>query len=107
MRFYGEPPKASFRGYAIEDADNIIGMFGVYYENSRPVAFSDMKPALRERKKTIVKAVRMLEEFMDTLAVPVYAIPDAREPTAPYLLARMGFAPTGQFGPSGEILVRA
>lgn len=105
-RFFDAPPKSSFRGYAIELDGDIVALFGVYYEGAHVVAFSDMKPALRRKKKAIVTAVRMLTELMDSMGVPVYAVPNEAEPTAPYLLARMGFTPTGRFGPSGEILVR-
>ena len=48
----------------------------------------------------------MLMQLLDTVKGPVYAVACSTEPTAPYLLARLGWKPTGLFGPQGETLVR-
>lgn len=106
QRYYGGPPPFSFRGYAAELNGEIVGVGGVYIQNGAYVAFSDMKSPLRQRKKTLAKACRILMELFDKTGGPVYAVASNTEPTAPYLLAKLGFKPTGLFGPQGETLVR-
>lgn len=87
--------------------DEIVGIGGVYYIDGVPVAFSDMKPTLRPHKKSQAKACRILMQLLDKIGAPVYAVACPAEPTAPYLLAKLGFKPTGVFGPQGETLVRS
>lgn len=106
QRFYDGPPPFSFTGYSIVLDDEIVALFGICYQEGKPAAFSDMKPALRPFKKTIVKACRIMAESINKTGGPVYAIASDTEPTAPYLLAKLGFKPTGMFGPHGETLVR-
>lgn len=107
VQFYdGRRPPFSFRGYVAEKDGVVIGVGGVYYQDGIPVAFSDMKPAMRRHKKVMAKACRILLSLFDQIGGPVYAVACSTEPTAPYLLAKLGFRPTGVFGPQGETLVR-
>lgn len=96
----------SFRGYVIEYEGAPIAIGGIYYQDGTPVAFSDLKPEVRRYKKTMVRACKMLLTLFDNAGAPVYAIANQKEPTAPYLLAKLGFKPTGVFGPAGETMVR-
>jgi hypothetical protein len=48
----------------------------------------------------------MLMALVDTIKGPVYAIANMDEPTAAYLLIKLGWRPTGAFGPFGETLIR-
>lgn len=106
VAYYGKTPGMSFRGYVAELDGEIVGIGGVYYDNGMPIAFSEMKPPMRSHKKAMAKAVRMFERLFDSLGTKVYAVACATEPTAPYLLAKLGFKPTGVFGKHGETLVR-
>jgi hypothetical protein len=105
-QYYAGRPMFSFRGYAAEMDGEIVGLCGIYYQDGIPIAFSDIRDALRPRKKTLAKACRMLQRLIDKVGRPVYAVACGTEPTAPYLLAKLGFKPTGVFGPEGETLVR-
>jgi hypothetical protein len=104
--FYGKPSPVTFHGIVAELDSEIIGIAGVYKQGSRPIAFSDLSPALRKYRKTMVTACKMLVNLFDTIGAPVYAVANPNEPTAPYLLVRLGFKPTGLFGPAGETFMR-
>lgn len=106
VAFYGTPAKMSFRGFVAELDGEVVGIGGVYYDNGVPIAFSEMRPPMRKYKKAMAKACRILTRFFDQLGGKVYAIACPTEPTAPYLLAKLGFKPTGLIGPHGETLVR-
>lgn len=104
--FYGKTPPMSFRGFVAELDGEVIGIGGIYYNEGVPVAFTDLGEPMRKHKKAIAKACRMLTRFFDQTGGKVYAVACPKEPTAPYLLAKLGFKPTGLFGPLGETLVR-
>lgn len=106
VAFYGKPAMFSFRGFVAEVDGAIAGIGGVYRENGRWVVFSEMGDAMRPRKKAIAKACRMLMQFLNQLGGPVYAFACPTEPTSGYLLAKLGFKPTGEIGPYGDVLVR-
>lgn len=104
--FLGGPPPARLRGYvAILDGE-VVGLGGVYYHAGTPVAFSDIKPPLRKHRKALAKGCRILMDFIREMNVPVYALANQEEPTASYLLCKLGFKPTGQVTPLGEYLVK-
>ena len=99
----------SFRGFvAVEDGREVIGIGGVYRDEfRRPIVFSQMREPMRKYRKAQAKAARMLVAFAHEVAGPrVYAVAQPEEPTAPYLLAKLGFKPTGEFTVMGELLVK-
>ena len=106
VAFYGKTPPFSFRGFVADLDGEVVGICGVYYEKHRPVAFSEMRDAMRPYKKEIAKACRMLMQLLNQLGGSVYAFACPTEPTSGYLLAKLGFKPTGMLGPHGDILVR-
>jgi len=103
--FYGKQPIRTMRGYVAIIDDKPVGIGGVYYESGFMVAFSEMKPEMRSRKKDIARGIRMLTEMYDKLG-PVFAVACKKEPTSYMLLAKLGFAPSGQTIPAGDILIR-
>lgn len=103
--FYGHAPKMTMRGFVIVLDGTPVAIFGIYFEHQQAIAFSEMKPALRPYKKALVKACRMFQQLVAGLHRPVYAVADQNEPTAPYLLIKLGFRPTGIVGPQGEVLM--
>lgn len=104
--FYPGRAMPSFRGVAVELDGEVVGIGGVCYQKGRPVAASDIRGALRKHKRTLVKVSRMLANLYDQIGGTVYAVACPTEPTAPYLLAKLGFKPTGMFCPTGEVLER-
>ena len=106
IAYYGSNAKCSFRGYVAELDGEIIAIGGVYYDNRMPIAFSEMRPPMRKFLKARARGCRMLVKLFDEIGGKIYAVACSTEPTAPYLLAKLGFKPTGLFGPLGETLVR-
>lgn len=108
ISFYGGYPPYRLVGFVAEKEGKIIGVGGIAYPQGYvvPVLFSDALPEMYANKKTCAKAVRLLMNFMDTLSCPVYAFASLEIKTAPYLLAKIGFIPTGEITTMGERLIR-
>ncbi len=106
VEFYGKTPPFSFDGFVAEFEGKVLGLGGIYYQCGMPVAFTDLKPSIKKHKRFMVMACKMLCKMFDELDTPVYAVADSNEPTAPYLLIRLGFKPTGVFGLNGETMIR-
>jgi len=105
FNFYGKPPTNSFKGIVAVEGDKVIGIGGLFYTKSGLVAFSDMKPEMRQYKKAMVKGCRMIMNMVKNAEVPVYAVANNMEPTAKNLLERLGFVNTGVGNELGETLV--
>jgi hypothetical protein len=104
-KFYGKEPELSFRGIvALKDGEP-LAIGGVYKIGQAWYAFSDMKPEMRKHKRAIVQGVHLLEAFYDSLGYPVLAVVSKDEPTAPGLLAKLGFVPLGMETEEGEKIV--
>lgn len=106
-KFYGQDPIYSFRGYVVELNGDIVGVAGIYFEDGKPIVFSEMKDPMRKHKKAIAKTCRLIMKMVDDLGRAAYAFACPTEPTSGYLLAKLGFKPTGMVGPHGDILVRS
>lgn len=107
LAFYGKLPPARFRGFSAVQGDTVIAIGGVYFHDGHPVAFSDISDDYRKSRKNIAKGIKMLMNFIKELNVPVFALASPDEPTAPYLLAKLGFKPTGCVSTAGEYLMRS
>ena len=100
-------PASSFRGYVAVIGGEIAGIGGVFYHQGIPVAFSEMSDKMRASKKSIARAIRVLERMFDSIGSPVFAFANQKEPTSAGLLAKLGFVPSGySFDQHGEMLVR-
>jgi len=106
LKFYHQPAIRSFRGYVAVLGGKVIGIGGIYYDYGVPIAFSEMTDEMRNRRRDKARAVRLLEDLIDAYGAPVFAVVEPGERTAPYLLAKLGFQPTGQFTERGELLVK-
>jgi len=107
LRYYGRDPVATFRGYVAERGGEIIGIGGVYYDLGVPVVFTEMSPEMAASKKDCARGARLMVSYLDSLDIPVvYAVADTNYTTAPYLLAKLGFVPTGRMSERGELLAR-
>jgi len=103
--FYEKQPIKTMRGYVAVLDGNPIGIGGVYYDGKMIVAFSEMKVEMRGRKRDIARGIRLLTAMYDKIGT-VIAVACPTEKTAPKLLEKLGFVPSGQSGPFGDILVR-
>ena len=105
--YYGGPAPFTFRGYVALLDGKPIGVGGIYYDNDRPVAFSDMAPEMRARKRDVARAIRVLKSQFDACKATLFVIANKSEPTAPRLLAKLGFEETGTETEHGPVLVRS
>ena len=103
--FYGKMPSNSFKGIVAVEGDKVIGIGGLFYTKDGLIAFSDMKPEMRQYKKALVKGCRMIMDMVKNADTPVYAVANDKEPTATNLLERLGFVRTGIKNEIGETLV--
>lgn len=96
--FYGKPSPLTLRAYVCLVDGVPAGVVGIANEGGHKVAFSDIDPAYRghrDQRRAIVKGIRLMRAMLEATPVPVYVQPNPDEPTAPALLARLGFVPTG------------
>jgi len=81
---------ANIWAMAVEDDGELLGVAGIHYSNPR-MCFGNIKSALKKSPRTIVKLARMVTEVVAKSDVPVYAIAEPDEPTAPGFLEHVGF----------------
>lgn len=95
--FFGKPPPYTFRGHAALIGDRVVGLGGVSFVNGMPVAFSDMTDELRARQADRARCYRFLRREFRRHVGRLFAMCSEDEPTAPRVLAGLGFKPvTGQ-----------
>jgi hypothetical protein len=105
--WYGMDPPMSFRGYVAEVTGEVVGIGGVFYMNGIPIVFSDMKKDKRLDRKSIVRAIRLLIQLIDSNYRIVFAFPSDEEKTSKALLVKLGFNPSGDFVPGyGPVYMR-
>jgi len=103
--FYGQEPTNTFRGIAAIVDGKVIGIGGLFYDNNRVIAFSDMKPEMRQRRKDMARACRMIVGMAKKTKRNVYAVAQEDEPTAAALLKKLGFVSAGLESQIGEVLI--
>lgn len=106
LAYYGKPPPFTFKGYVALLDGKPVGVGGIYRDNESLVAFSDMGPEMRARKRDVVRAIHVLKDQFDACKAQLFVIANKDEPTSPQLLARLGFEPTGQETENGALMVR-
>lgn len=99
--FFGKPSPWTFRGHAALIGDKVVGLGGVSIVDGLPIAFTDMTDELRARIKDRARCFRFLEREFQRHAGRLFALCSEDEPTAPRILARLGFKPVG-----GQLMVR-
>lgn len=75
---------------AVDDEGDLLAIAGVRYSNPR-MCFGNIKPEIKKSPRTLVKLARMVTAVVAESDVPVYAIADKDEPTAPRFLEHVGF----------------
>lgn len=106
LRFYAARPRLSLRGWVAEKEGAIVAIGGVYYEGGAPIAFSEITDDFRKDRRDVAKGCRILMQMISKIRGPVFAVADPEEPTAGYLLVKLGWKPTGRFTALGELMVR-
>jgi len=104
--YYGKRPARTFRGYAALLDGKPVGLAGIYDDGGYRTVFGDIAPELRPYRKTLARGVQIVRDLMAEQKAPIYAVESPDEPTAPALLAKLGFVPTGREVDDGKIMVR-
>lgn len=100
--FYGEPPKHTMKAIVGEIAGRVVAIVGMVYpgRGRAPCLFSEFLPGAPRDRRGIVRAGRMaLAKFA---TVPIFAVANQDEPTAPRFLTFLGFQLVGH-GPAGAL----
>jgi hypothetical protein len=103
--FYGKPSPRTFRGFVCLIDEKPAGIVGIYNDGPHKVVFSDIGEPYQGEKRAIVQGIRLARELMSDNKLPTFAIENADYPSAPALLAKLGFVPMGE-SEHGRILVR-
>lgn len=104
VSFYGRVPEQIIPVAlaAVEEGETLwIG--GVYLGGDVLVAFTEMKPGMRSRKKQIVKAFRELAKRVRELGEDIYAIASPAEGLAEKLMTTFAFEKTEHFSEYGIV----
>lgn len=95
--WFGGPPPFTMKGCVAVKADQPVAIFGVYWIDGTPMAFSEWVPELGVRDR--VRCFREGEKVLRSVPGTMYAEPHPGQATT--LLERLGFVP------SGDLMVRA
>lgn len=101
--WYGGPPPFTMRGCVALEGDRPVAIFGVYWIEGMPFAFSEWVPELGVRARA--RCFREGEKVLRSVPGTLYAVPHPGQ--APTLVARLGFVETGEEALGGPLLVRA
>ena len=90
---------ASFRAWVVELDGEAKGIIGLALTRPFACLISSFEPELRPHLKrpAVLRLIKKTEAAIKASRLPVRAIADPNEPTAPGLLSRMGFEPLGKF----------
>ncbi len=103
MTFYPEMT-SSFRAWVCELDGEVQGIIGVALVRPLSCMFSAFREALRPylRHPAVLRLIKKAEAAVRASRVPVLAIAQANEPTAPAMLERLGFSHAGEY--EGEMI---
>lgn len=99
LRYYGEPKKQTIRGYAYLEGDEVMSVFGLFYDfpGERWLTFCSLKPEFRARlhemraKRVVARAIVMVRELIRCTGGVVQAGAESGIEKAPAFLERIGF----------------
>jgi hypothetical protein len=88
--FDGKVP-ATMRAIVAEHEGQLLGIAGIAMCEDHAQAFSGYRPGMRGWPVTMGRMAVVFASMLERAGVPVIAICSETEPTAPALLARLGF----------------
>ena len=94
-RYYDGKLTRTVRAFIAVQDEKILGIAGVYVDQSRLVMFSDLSDELKQNKRVIIRGMRMFKEIARKKNLPIHA-KAAQLPTAKGFLKHMGFIDIGQ-----------
>jgi hypothetical protein len=88
--WFGNVP-ATMRAIVVEDGDEVLGVAGISTMADHLQAWSDFRPRLREHPYLLARAAVEFRRMLRDAPGVVLALCSQTEPTAPALLAKLGF----------------
>ena len=104
--YYGSTAPVSFKGYVATLNGKVVGVGGISKLGNLRVLFSEFKEDMRPYKRDIARAIRVLEQEVSKMKMPIFAVANKAEPSSKMLLEKLGFEPTGNENENGPIYVR-
>lgn len=96
ISFYGEQLNRTVYAYVGERDGEVLGLGGYYFDKDSIVMFSDIKPEGRDKKKSIVKIIKIIMKAARKHRLPIVAVPDDDYESSCQLLKRLGFENFGE-----------
>lgn len=90
LNFMGKPFTESFKGIVAEKGGKVIAIAGVLH-TAQLQAFSTITDEMKQHPKTIIKAVRILREILNSYDSAIYAIASEKEVNSMRFLEYVGF----------------
>lgn len=87
----GRPARTMRCLVALDDADQVLAVAGMYADGHRLVLFADLSDTLRQNKRALVRGWRALMGIAVKKNAPVHAVADPAIPGSRTLLEHMGF----------------
>ena len=88
--WFGSVPM-TMRAIVAKHDGRVLGVAGLALADDHVQAFSAYKPELRRFPVTMARAAIMFRQMLSSQRGPVFALCSETEPTAPDLLAKLGF----------------
>jgi len=89
--FLGEV-KFSQKAFAVVEDGKILGMGGIYIDNTRQILYSKSTEDFKDNKRLVIQITRKLLEVADK-KLPIHAIADENKDGSEKLLKHFGFYP--------------
>lgn len=90
VQWFGAVP-ATMRALVAERDGQVLAIAGISTMDDHVQAFSAYRPEMAAHRFTMARMARRFAAMLSEVTVPVLAVCSKVEPTAPDLLARMGF----------------
>ena len=92
VRVYrGEDMPRSARVLAAVDDDRVLGIGGIYPDTARQVAFMDISDELRAHPRVLIRASRLVMQWVRDAKMPTHALCDEEIKRAAEFLEYLGF----------------
>lgn len=95
MQLFGHPPQITLTGFAVVEADRVLGVTAYYPDKGRFVVVAEIAAdALKDIKRyrrTLIKAARAVLAQASARALPIHAARDTSIAGSEVLLSHLGF----------------
>lgn len=87
----GRPLQKSARAIAVVDGERLLGVAGIYRDRDRTVMFANPLEPMREHKRILVRACRIVMHWAKERGLPIHAQANPTLAGSCVLLEHLGF----------------